>query len=604
MENNENNIQNQVNETVSKPQKSGKKVTIILGIIVLILVLALGVLAGLLISGNGNKIINQVEEKVAQNDDKKTSRKIDESKDWVYDADYLNGRTDKTRENYKASRDLIAPFININSDDAKKANEEIKALYEELYSEFTENIEVTKGINQEKVVDGSAYAISKIEYEYVEKGNILSILVTYDRGAVPADSTRSYKTYNFNLDTLKYATLEEVGKVCGFNSEAEIKEKINISMENAGSEAGIFEDTVWDGKRFFINKNARLNIVLPGPALGEITLDVEKDVQRKSANKEISTNKIIKKLSPSGWAGSSMHEIRLYNNGDVYHVTYNGEGNTEENIISNELIAKNADTIEEKTNGQALEGIIVKGKRLEIVKNEDTWIIMEGSDTNSSTVNNKTNSDNEEEIFKETIWYTCDEFKIKLPKSWENNYVVEKGTLGDNSGVYYSFLCASDQESLFTIQITKNENENEGFFTLLGNYSVGNELRYVYMVTRRDAPLNPEPSGTMMSDFQDNIDDIYIKHQFGDKIIYAKDFSKIEKGSMYRYYIYYIDENDTLCVLNYENNITIEEVAQYTDKLVYNENDNKIHAYPIGGSFMNNLVYNRPIEEIVFEGRK
>lgn len=282
MENNENNVQNQVNETVNKPQKSGKKVTIILGIIVLILVLAVGVLAGLFISGNGNKITNQIEEKVMQGNENKVSKKIDESKDWVYDADYLNGRTDKTRENYKASRDLIAPFININSDDAKKANEEIKALYEELYSEFTENIEVTKGINQEKVVDGSAYAISSMKYEFIEKDNILSILLTYDRGAVPADSSRAYKTYNFNLGTLKYATVEEVGKACGFSSEADIKEKINIAMENAGSEAGIFEDTVWDGKRFFINKNAKLNIVLPGPALGEITLDVDKEAQRNS----------------------------------------------------------------------------------------------------------------------------------------------------------------------------------------------------------------------------------------------------------------------------------------------------------------------------------
>ena len=50
--------------------------------------------------------------------------------------------------------------------------------------------------------------------------------------------------------------------------------------------------------------------------------------------------KIIKQLSPSGWAGSSMQEVRLFDNGDVYYVTYNGEGNTEDNVIISELIAK------------------------------------------------------------------------------------------------------------------------------------------------------------------------------------------------------------------------------------------------------------------------
>ena len=93
---------------------------------------------------------------------------------------------------------------------------------------------------------------------------------------------------------------------------------------------------------------------------------------------EETNHKIIKKLYPNGWAGSSMQEIRLYDNGDVYQVTYNGEGNTEQNIISSELIAKNADTIEEVMSGQAVEGITVKGKNLEIVEeNIAQWISFE-----------------------------------------------------------------------------------------------------------------------------------------------------------------------------------------------------------------------------------
>lgn len=88
-------------------------------------------------------------------------------------------------------------------------------------------------------------------------------------------------------------------------------------------------------------------------------------------------NKIIKKLSPSGWAGSSMNEVRLYDNGDVYHILYNGDGETDEYIIQKTLIARNANDIQEKAKGQAVEEIIIKGENLEVLKNDYSWIIYE-----------------------------------------------------------------------------------------------------------------------------------------------------------------------------------------------------------------------------------
>lgn len=92
------------------------------------------------------------------------------------------------------------------------------------------------------------------------------------------------------------------------------------------------------------------------------------------------TSKIIKQLSPIGWAGSSMQEVRLYDNGDVYHIVYNGDGNTDENISSFKLIARNADTIEEKMNGQEFESIIVKGKYLTKVTDDgQLWILFENN---------------------------------------------------------------------------------------------------------------------------------------------------------------------------------------------------------------------------------
>ena len=108
MENNENNVQNQVNEAVNKPQKSGKKVTIILGIIVLILVLVLGVCAGLLISGNGNKIIKQVEEKIVNNEEEKEIE-INEKKSSDNDVDKVSYFEQNKNLNYSSN-----PKDNIN----------------------------------------------------------------------------------------------------------------------------------------------------------------------------------------------------------------------------------------------------------------------------------------------------------------------------------------------------------------------------------------------------------------------------------------------------------------------------------------------------------
>ena len=502
---------NAENKNIEKEIKKGKRKTVVLIIILLILVLILGLVGGILISGNGNKVVDNIIHITDKKDENKTGKKIDESKDWVYDAEYLKDKKEIVKTNkdnnltFKSTNEITLPYININSDDAKKVNEEIKKIAENAYADFGAPLQITNGLTGEVTTDKNSFSFTGYSYESYVNNNILSVVIKVESVAVPGDGTVTYITYNFNLDTLKIATLEEVGKACGFSSKTEIKEKINVSMKNAGSEAGIFEDTAWDGKRFFIDKNGKLNIVLPGPALTEITLDVDKDatindkttkqsteaeyiailnkinennfkimgidklgstydydsykitnyrtaksiidevkkykLEEKdikslpemnhitisydntnvtfhyndndnafviskggevendeykcwiSDNNDISglkqivneciknnkTSKIVKKLSPSGWAGSSMQEVRLFDNGDVYYVTYNGEGKTEDNVIISELIAKNADTIEEKINGQAVEAIIVKGKNLNVVKNNESWIIFENN---------------------------------------------------------------------------------------------------------------------------------------------------------------------------------------------------------------------------------
>lgn len=78
-----------------------------------------------------------------------------------------------------------------------------------------------------------------------------------------------------------------------------------------------------------------------------------------SENQESAT-KVKKQVSPSGFMGSSMYRVNLYENGDVYVVTYDGTGYEDGNITSKDLIAKNATSIEKIEDGDFEGGVRVK----------------------------------------------------------------------------------------------------------------------------------------------------------------------------------------------------------------------------------------------------
>ena len=564
-----------MNQNGKKQQKNGKNKMIVLIIIVLILLLVVGVIVGVIISGKGTTIINQTEEKsnVEAKKEEKTSKKIDESKDWVYDAEYVKDKENKVVDGYyNSNKELVVPYININSKDAEEANKQIEAIFEEIYSKYGEK-------NSEKV-----RILYQSKYEWYENENILSVVINVVDSVVNGGAgTSKLYIYNFNLDTLNNATLDEMSKVCGFKSSKDVTSKIaqwedrqrNYEKNNPDMIAAQLEKVA--NNQYFIDADGNLNFVYIGLAAGRYytpcvvvpnkeiedfyeisennnTKIEEKDSKEKTEenndqknqannttaqkgiNKiylsdanliyavselndftngmKLSTNeymsvaynmindgkikiendsdeigvlgvpedeinsiiytifgiklnehdsvgsvlkyengqyileksdrgifpiirniktdiaagtryiiydmytedyagkesyrgryqlavsnadgyviskkaiphdeivgsKIVKKLSPIGWAGSTMQEIRLYDNGEVYHVTYNGDGNTEANIISFDLIAKNVDSIEEKVNGQVFEGIVIKGKNVNKVRNNvESWIIFENN---------------------------------------------------------------------------------------------------------------------------------------------------------------------------------------------------------------------------------
>ena len=80
-----------------------------------------------------------------------------------------------------------------------------------------------------------------------------------------------------------------------------------------------------------------------------------------STKNDVASSKVSKQLSPSGFMGSSLYKVNLYSNGDVYVITYDGEGYEDKNIIDKKLIAKNVKSIEQDESEENYGGIIVKG---------------------------------------------------------------------------------------------------------------------------------------------------------------------------------------------------------------------------------------------------
>lgn len=386
MQNNEKNFQNQENivqntneQNVNKDDKNQKKLTIVLIILVIVLLLAVTIGGGVLLSKNVTSIKEQKNAAVinlSKNniiDDKNTeklSKKIDESKTLVYTADYCKSNANKKAyglyagEEFNSNTYLIAPYINIDSEYAEKANEEIKKMYDDLYKNYGEK--TTGGVSK----------AGELKYEYGSTDKILSVAIICREGVTNAGWSKDYVIYNINLETLKEASFEDVYKECGFESADQLSEKIKITLEN--DKESIESDNTWDSSKdkYFMNSNKEFNIIVMGH-MGPINLAVRPNVERLP--EDIRDAEIVNTLTASGWAGSSMNKIRLYSNGDAYHLTYNGNGETEDCIISRELLAKNVDSIEEKTKkGQGFEGIVLKGKNMKIVKeNVDSWIIYE-----------------------------------------------------------------------------------------------------------------------------------------------------------------------------------------------------------------------------------
>ena len=159
-----------------------------------------------------------------------TSIKLDDNKDYVYDADYTNLYDNKYTEytgygeNEKISNIKI-PYINISSYDAGVANGELQSLY----------VERAKNFDQCAIESHDcSYSTSYTTYKY---NDILSVVVEYRDPKI-----YEFKTYNFDIKTGKKITYDEMISRLGYNENtilAEEKKAIKIYMDSVGSKFNV-----------------------------------------------------------------------------------------------------------------------------------------------------------------------------------------------------------------------------------------------------------------------------------------------------------------------------------------------------------------------------
>lgn len=163
------------------------------------------------------KSVNSVIEDKSNVNENIVDIRTDSTKDYVYDASYENDGIVESYNTYYNTyflKDIVVPFININSDDARKVNDEIRGVYNSAIDIYK------KGID-----DGMSY-VDDCSYKYYINGDIISIVLTYGHGAT--DVVRpDYYIYNFNLKTGKLVSYNDVYSFVGFNSD-----DINDSVKN------------------------------------------------------------------------------------------------------------------------------------------------------------------------------------------------------------------------------------------------------------------------------------------------------------------------------------------------------------------------------------
>lgn len=222
-----------MNVTLPEKNKINKRRIIIYSIAIFACILAIVVVIGIQILGNDvvdnffgvSKITKKTEEEEnrlkanfdtlfqnqLENNSNYQVKKIDESKDIVYTS-YEN--TNRSSNNYEMNVNL--PCINIKNQSVQDYNENIKNIFQAKAEE------VLKSTNSNVVYT--------VKYEAYIENNILSLIIYSDLKQDASAQRIIIQTFNFNLETNKELTLEDIIKIYELD-EKTVQDKIDNEIE-------------------------------------------------------------------------------------------------------------------------------------------------------------------------------------------------------------------------------------------------------------------------------------------------------------------------------------------------------------------------------------
>lgn len=227
-----------MNVVLPEKEKIKKRTIAIYSIAAIACVLAIAVVVGIQILGNDtidsifkiNKIINKTEQEEAQlkanfanlydnkfyNNNNVNVTKIDENKDIVY----TNYEKIETNNNYEIN--VVLPYINIKNSKIQRWNEEIVNTFEAKAKQILENEDIT--------------TIYSTKYTANIENNILSVMIYADLKENTSSQRVLIQTYNFNLETNKELTLQDVLKIYGLDSK-QVQNKIDDDIKKENKKA-------------------------------------------------------------------------------------------------------------------------------------------------------------------------------------------------------------------------------------------------------------------------------------------------------------------------------------------------------------------------------
>ena len=220
--------------------KNKKVIFAFIGIIIILI----AVIGGIIIFNNINNK-KELPKKEVTNQEQLSNQVNSSEQKLVYDAKYINNLTQTSyingfNQKYSVE-DLKVPYINLDSEDAKKVKNEIKNLYQKFLEIFQENLD--------DIANGKMSNDCKSNYNSYINGNTLSVVIDIQYGE---RLYKNYYTYNFDLVTLKLLSYEEVYKRAGFTDE-----NITSRVENAIRNCDIYKEYNQDDAQKCIQKTIK-----------------------------------------------------------------------------------------------------------------------------------------------------------------------------------------------------------------------------------------------------------------------------------------------------------------------------------------------------------